>query len=92
MNSRRLIPLTLITVGALTGLIGLGILLVPDAFYASYGIAVPESPSLGGGSRAAGVDLHRWHCRQGSKVDAGTALVMPYPGVSSVISLGLSSG
>lgn len=46
MKNVRLVQLTLITAGALTGLIGLGILLMPDAFYASYGITVPESASL----------------------------------------------
>ncbi|WP_394170319.1 DUF4345 domain-containing protein [Saccharospirillum alexandrii] len=46
MKNLRLVQLTLITAGALTGLIGLGILLMPDAFYASYGIRVPESASL----------------------------------------------
>ncbi|MEP4546707.1 MAG: DUF4345 family protein [Saccharospirillum sp.] len=46
MKNLRLVQLTLITAGALTGVIGLGILLIPDAFYASYGFMVPESASL----------------------------------------------
>ncbi|WP_127555836.1 DUF4345 domain-containing protein [Saccharospirillum alexandrii] len=46
MKNVRLVQLTLMTAGALTGLIGLGILLMPDAFYASYGVTVPESASL----------------------------------------------
>lgn len=46
MKNLRLVQLTLITAGTLTGVIGMGILLMPDAFYASYGITVPESASL----------------------------------------------
>lgn len=46
MRNRRLVQLTLLAAGALTGVVGLGILVMPDAFYASYGIMVPESASL----------------------------------------------
>ncbi len=38
MKNLRLVQLTLITAGALTAVIGMAILLMPDAFYASYGI------------------------------------------------------
>lgn len=46
MRNQRLVQLTLFAAGALTGVVGLGILVMPDAFYASYGIMVPESASL----------------------------------------------
>ena len=46
MNNLLLVQLTLLAAGVLTGLIGMGILLMPDAFYATYRITVPESASL----------------------------------------------
>lgn len=45
MNNLLLVQLTLLATGVLTGLIGMGILLMPDAFYATYRITVPESAS-----------------------------------------------
>lgn len=46
MKHALIVRLTLVTAGALTAIIGAGILLVPDAFYASYQITVPDSASL----------------------------------------------
>lgn len=46
MKNTLTVRLVLIIAGALTGIIGVGILLVPDAFYATYQVTVPDSPSL----------------------------------------------
>ncbi len=46
MKNLPLVQITLIAAGVLTVLIGMGILLMPDAFYATYRITVPGSASL----------------------------------------------
>jgi hypothetical protein len=46
MKNTGYIKLVLMVTGVLTGIVGAAILLVPDAFYASYEITLPDSASL----------------------------------------------